>query len=418
MRALERLGLAACAKGDAVEPIMVEGYVCITPGGGAGSDLVLTYPQHDPSNIREYFGLAMEAERRGVAVAAGFAAQTPPALTTVAVPADGGAAYAAATSVACPVTGVDGQPRGRSFWNHRFVHQLRHAALRETRHGAVFQGTVRRLVYAKDVLADPALLAARSTIANPACAPHLPPRFAGFDANEHPVPYSGPRAADPGADADAGASAAGSVFKAPASELSAYRRLPPDTVVGVEWTDEAGNQRVTTARLSVVADGLYSTFRNHLHTETKPEIVSYVRAAPRPGGLGGVATAVGGRAPGSRSLLSRLPPPFPNPPAHCSSAGSCCTTHPGSASSCPTRSAATSSWRTPTPCCCTRCARDEMWAPSTHARARARSVSRVDGSPPPPPPNLCVFRSRPPRRACSSTCPRACSRRRTPRRAG
>lgn len=41
-------------------------YVCITPGGGKGSDLVLTYPSADPSSLKEYFGMMMEEDRRCV----------------------------------------------------------------------------------------------------------------------------------------------------------------------------------------------------------------------------------------------------------------------------------------------------------------------------------------------------------------
>jgi hypothetical protein len=40
--------------------------VCITPGGGKGSDLVLTYPSSDPSSLKEYFGMVMEEDRRCV----------------------------------------------------------------------------------------------------------------------------------------------------------------------------------------------------------------------------------------------------------------------------------------------------------------------------------------------------------------
>lgn len=34
-------------------------YVCIRPGGGKDSDIVLTYPAHDPQSLSEYFGSAL-----------------------------------------------------------------------------------------------------------------------------------------------------------------------------------------------------------------------------------------------------------------------------------------------------------------------------------------------------------------------
>ena len=39
-------------------------YVCINPGGGPGSDIILSYPQHDPQSIKEYFGVAMQDDAR------------------------------------------------------------------------------------------------------------------------------------------------------------------------------------------------------------------------------------------------------------------------------------------------------------------------------------------------------------------
>ena len=42
-----------------------------------------------------------------------------------------GDALAKSISMSCPVTGTDLAPRGRSFWNHRFVDQLRLAMLGE-----------------------------------------------------------------------------------------------------------------------------------------------------------------------------------------------------------------------------------------------------------------------------------------------
>lgn len=135
-------------------------------------------------------------------------------------------------------------------------------------------GTVRRLIYAKDVLADPSLLASRSSVANPVATPPLPPRFAGFDDQENPIAYSGPKA-DPKSSASnssSGASNSNSNSFNSKAALQGYAGLDPETVVGVAWTDEANNERITLSRLTVVADGYYSAHRDSMHTNSKPQV--------------------------------------------------------------------------------------------------------------------------------------------------
>lgn len=249
--------------------------MCITPGGGPASDLVLTYPAHDPSTLSEYFGMAMDAANgRKLAVNGDYVPKVGSAagLALQSVSPQTGAAFAAASSVTCPVSGADTQPRGRSFWNHRFVHGLRHAALEE-RSCATHVGTVRRVVLAQDVRTDPSLAHLRSSLPCATATPALAPKFAGYDAKEDPIPYAGPRAAAPSGDAAPAPSSSSS--SSAAAVPRGYDDLPDETVVGVAWTDEAGNERVTLSRLSIVADGMYSTFRGALHAETKCPIVSY-----------------------------------------------------------------------------------------------------------------------------------------------
>jgi hypothetical protein len=125
IRALERMGLARAAKAAAVDAVPVIGYVCVTPGGssggecsegrggGAGRDVVLTYPPADPAGLREQLGWLG-------------------GLFSSAAPASAGARGGGdAADNVCPVTGADLAPRGRSFHNHRFVHELRKEALAE-----------------------------------------------------------------------------------------------------------------------------------------------------------------------------------------------------------------------------------------------------------------------------------------------
>lgn len=104
LRALERLGLDACAK-DGSDSVVVDGYAVIRAANFEGSDgasdapgeVMLYYPETDPENTGELFG-------KGV---------------TPATPAGGGGASRAKF------------PRGRSFHNCRFVQRLRETALAE-----------------------------------------------------------------------------------------------------------------------------------------------------------------------------------------------------------------------------------------------------------------------------------------------
>ena len=103
LRALERLGLDACAK-EGSDSVVVDGYAVIRAanfedscGASSGTDeVMLYYPETDPENTSELFG-------KGV---------------TPATPAGG-------------VVGRGTFPRGRSFHNCRFVQRLRETALAE-----------------------------------------------------------------------------------------------------------------------------------------------------------------------------------------------------------------------------------------------------------------------------------------------
>ena len=171
-----------------------------------------------------------------------------------------------------PVDGVDAAPHGRSFWNHRFVHELRLAALAESL-VTVCVGSVRGLV-TRGELADTTSAAAATLSTSRALPP--PPRFAGYDAAERPIPYA-PTAADKGSvtrraaavspDADPRIAAAGA---GDADDTN------PSTICAVRWIDEAGHERVSTARLVVLADGMFSTHRAAV-TGTTPQtpIASY-----------------------------------------------------------------------------------------------------------------------------------------------
>lgn len=119
IRALEAMGIADCAKCAEIDGVMVDGYACIMPGTAACEDLVLTYPQHDPTSLTEHFGV-LDKDSRAVKVNATHAGVAP-------APLSGTTGTGTSTGV-CPANGDDLQPRGRSFHNHRFVHELRQRA--------------------------------------------------------------------------------------------------------------------------------------------------------------------------------------------------------------------------------------------------------------------------------------------------
>lgn len=117
LRALERLGLDACAK-EGTDSVIVDGYAIIRPANsgrglsdGAAQQqqqqgpVMLYYPESDPEKKSELFG-------KGVKPAAAAGRET-------------------ATAGGGKVEGQREVPRGRSFHNCRFVQRLREAALAE-----------------------------------------------------------------------------------------------------------------------------------------------------------------------------------------------------------------------------------------------------------------------------------------------
>lgn len=105
------MGLGCTTDATAIDSVAVDGYVCITPGGC--SDLLLSYPDAAPASAGEHLGFTDGPS----SVALG--GKTAPAAT----PRPSGAARQDSSR--------GGPPRGRAFWNHRFVHQLRALARAE-----------------------------------------------------------------------------------------------------------------------------------------------------------------------------------------------------------------------------------------------------------------------------------------------
>jgi hypothetical protein len=132
-------------------------------------------------------------------------------------------------------------------------------------------GSVRGLVYAHELEAPSSSASTTSSSSNAyalraASVSTLPPppRFAGFDAQERPLTYTAAPAAAPtsgGARSPSAHAGKGAATGQPLSSL-APPGAGPNAAAGVRWIDEAGTERVTTARLVVVADGYYSTLRN------------------------------------------------------------------------------------------------------------------------------------------------------------
>lgn len=127
LRALERLGLDACAK-EGTDSVIVDGYAIIRPGDAGSSDdgagggeqqgsVMLYYPESDPEKKSELFGKGVK-----------------PAAAAAATAAAGGKGE-----------GPREVPRGRSFHNCRFVQRLREAALAEP-NVRVVEATVSKLL--------------------------------------------------------------------------------------------------------------------------------------------------------------------------------------------------------------------------------------------------------------------------------
>eukprot|EP00903_Cladosiphon_okamuranus_P005739 g5695.t1 len=125
LRALERLGLDACAK-EGTDSVVVDGYAIIRAGDDAGGEMsdggaeqersvMLYYPESDPEKKSELFG-------KGVKPAAAGCVKGEGALRV---------------------------PRGRSFHNCRFVQRLREAALAEP-NVRVVEATVSKLLEGDD----------------------------------------------------------------------------------------------------------------------------------------------------------------------------------------------------------------------------------------------------------------------------
>jgi squalene monooxygenase len=127
---LNRMGLGDTTEASKVDSIRVDGYVCITPNTDAGSDLVLTYPDAFPVSSNEFLGYVS-----GKSAVAESGSR----------PNEGGAKYG---KVAMG-TGEGDLPRGRSFWNHLFVLELRKSAKGE-KLVDYRNGSVRELFMADD----------------------------------------------------------------------------------------------------------------------------------------------------------------------------------------------------------------------------------------------------------------------------
>lgn len=126
IRALERMGLAQAAKNSEIDCVRVDGYVCITPSSTKSSEnnppVILSYPTEDPMTSLTFLGLL------------GKAGAPPPPSTAVTKETAGNAPPGTVCTGlvrTCPVTGVDLEPRGRSFHHIRFVQGLRDIAEKE-----------------------------------------------------------------------------------------------------------------------------------------------------------------------------------------------------------------------------------------------------------------------------------------------
>lgn len=197
VRCLERMGLASTCKAAEVDPVRVDGYVCIQPGG---QEIILTYPNRDPKDWYEFLGLGPSD---------GFSGKIPAKLSS----------GTGETEVDAR-TNEDIHPRGRSFYNTRFVQQLRNCAEAEPNVQIVW-GSVRKLVSARE------------------------------------------------------AAAAGAGSKDTHHGLPSWAQ-DTERIVGVAWmpNDGDGKERMSLAPLTVVADGMYSALRPAVHSEA-PKTISY-----------------------------------------------------------------------------------------------------------------------------------------------
>lgn len=231
VRVLERLGLAECAKAEAVDPVRVDGYVVISPAKPTKpqQDIILSYPNDDPATMKEYFGVmnvpatvVSSASAAAATAAAAAAAAAKLVASTVAVETP----YTGATLVDA-VTGMDVHPRGRSFYNTRLVQQLRDAARSGDGVQVISPASAQRLLTAKEYAQAVAL------------------RNGDQAAAVKPDTRSGVSFTD-----------------------------DPDRVIGVVYEDEAHKTHALVAPLTIVCDGMYSTLRKSVHTNS-PRTVSH-----------------------------------------------------------------------------------------------------------------------------------------------
>jgi squalene monooxygenase len=185
----------------------------------SGRTVVLSYPSSDPSSTSEYLGLLAGSS----------------AAPSSAAPADSATSGTGITEV-CAATGVDIIPRGRSFHHTRFVQNLRAAAMAE-KNVTAHWGIVRSLVAAKDLAETVERVNAQAKATNASSAPA----------------FGGPAATY-------------------ASRLSFAK--DPERVVGIVWQDAEGRESLVTARLTIVANGMFSIFRKELH-QSAPVKVSH-----------------------------------------------------------------------------------------------------------------------------------------------
>ena len=268
LAALGRMGLADAATCPAIDAVPVEGYVVLAPGGGPLSDVVLSYPAAVPSSTAEIMGVwGKDASPRPISVLSKYLEGQAPSEVDPAHPSlaynrvASGALGSGASGSRAGDSSESSLPRGRSFWNHTFVHGLR-CSLLECPSLSPFSGNVTGLVFGKDVLegrlplrSSPALLGGGAP----------PPKFPGYDEKGEPLPLP--------------AGATGGEVGTPAPihpSLLAWAAADPEAVMGITWTDAAGTPRCTLAPLTVMADGMYSGSRKSLHAPgAKPRTASY-----------------------------------------------------------------------------------------------------------------------------------------------